>query len=282
MSDSTENTSKPSREQLEARVVAMQLGEASPFEDEQLREQLKGDAALARFCAEIGQTLPLLNEALDVGQALKAKSPKPRLARKRRGKLKLLFRSDTGLAKRRILWLDFRKTLAVAAAVCVVLFIAAGLLLPNLSKAGSNAGRTSANQTKGIAASEATQVAESKLTATAGYSMVEAGKNRPDSTLLAESFANSIQVGGEADLLVDADGVVSTRGIVVTTATGLGADPLAILAYPSSNIGTGSSAGGVDCAIANDSLTPKPSISLDSPKFRAWPCWFSTKPAAIS
>ena len=221
MSDSTENTSKPSCEQLEARVVAMLLGEASPFEEEQLREQLKGDAALAKFCAEIGQTLPLLNEALDVGQAPKAKSPKPRLARKRRGKLKLLFRSDTGLAKRRILWLDFRKTLAVAAAVCVVLFIAAGLLLPNLSKAGSNAGRTSANQTKGIAASEATQVAESKLTATAGYSMVEAGKNRPDSTLLAESFADSIQVGGEADLLVDADGVVSTRGIVVTAATGL-------------------------------------------------------------
>ena len=77
MSDSTENTSKPSCEQLEARVVAMLLGEASPFEEEQLREQLKGDAALAKFCAEIGQTLPLLNEALDVEQAPKAKSPKP-------------------------------------------------------------------------------------------------------------------------------------------------------------------------------------------------------------
>ena len=90
MSDSTENTSKPSCEQLEARVVAMLLGEASPFEEEQLREQLKGDAALAKFCAEIGQTLPLLNEALDVGQAPKAKSAKPRLAGKRRSKLKLL------------------------------------------------------------------------------------------------------------------------------------------------------------------------------------------------
>ncbi|HIM23634.1 MAG TPA: hypothetical protein EYM30_05485 [Verrucomicrobia bacterium] len=73
MSDSTDNSSKPSREQLEARVVAMLLGEASPFEEEQLREQLKTDAALARFCAEIEQTLPLLNEALDVGQAPKAK-----------------------------------------------------------------------------------------------------------------------------------------------------------------------------------------------------------------
>ena len=131
MSDSTENTSKPSREQLEARVVAMLLGEASPFEEEQLREQLKTDVDLAKFCAEIEQTLPLLNEALDVGQAPKAKSPKPRLAGKRRGKLKLLFRSDTGLAKRRIFRMDFRKALAIAAAVCFAAFIAAGLHLPN-------------------------------------------------------------------------------------------------------------------------------------------------------
>jgi len=134
MSDSTENTSKPSREQLEARVVAMLLGEASPFEEEQLREQLKADAALGKFCAEIEQTLPLLNEALDVGQAPKANSPKPRLTGKRRNKLKQLFRSDTGLATRKVVRLDFRKALAIAAAACVVLFVAAGLLLPRLAK----------------------------------------------------------------------------------------------------------------------------------------------------
>jgi len=134
MSDSTENTSKPSREQLEARVVAMLLGEASPFEEEQLREHLKGDAVLAKFCDEIEQTLPLLNEALDVGQARKAKSPKQHLDRKRRNKLKLLFRSDPGLARRNITRLDFRKVLAIAAAVCAVLFVTAGLLLPSLAK----------------------------------------------------------------------------------------------------------------------------------------------------
>lgn len=93
MSDSTENKLKPSREQLEARVVAMLLGEASPFEEEQLRVQLETDAALAKFCAGIEQTLPLLRESLDVGQALKAKSPKPRLSRKRRTELKQLFRN---------------------------------------------------------------------------------------------------------------------------------------------------------------------------------------------
>ena len=148
MSDSTENTSKPSREQLEARVVAMLLGEASPFEEEQLREQLKTDADLAKFCAEIEQTLPLLNEALDVGQAPKAKSPKPRLAGKRRNKLKQLFRGDTGLAKRKVVRLDFRKALAIAAAVCAVLLVAAGLLLPRLAK--SKAGLVVAANSKPV------------------------------------------------------------------------------------------------------------------------------------
>ncbi len=134
MSDSTENTSKLSREQLEARVVAMLLGEASPFEEEQLREQLKTDVDLAKFCAEIEKTLPLLNEALDVGQAPKAKSPKQRLAGEQRRKLKQLFRNNPDLAKRRIFRMDFRKSLAIAAAVCAVLFVTAGLLLPSLAK----------------------------------------------------------------------------------------------------------------------------------------------------
>ena len=138
MSDSTENTSKPSCEQLEARIVAMLLGEASPFEEEQLREQLKGDVALAKFCAEIGQTLPLLNEALDVDQAPKAKSPKPRLAGKRRNKLKQLFRNGSDLPTRKVVRLDFRKGLAIAAAVCAVLFVAAALLLPRLVKSNTD------------------------------------------------------------------------------------------------------------------------------------------------
>ena len=134
MSDSTENKPKPSREQLEARVVAMLLGEASPFEEEQLRVQLKTDAALAKFCAGIEQTLPLLRESLDVGQALKAKSPKPRLSRKRRTELKQLFRNAPGLPKRKVVRVSFRKAVAIAAAVCAVLLVATGLLLPSLAK----------------------------------------------------------------------------------------------------------------------------------------------------
>jgi Mg-chelatase subunit ChlD len=138
MSNSTENTSKPSCEQLEARIVAMLLGEASPFEEEQLREQLKGDVALAKFCAEIAQTLPLLNEALDVEQVPKMKSPKPRLSGKRRNKLKQLFRNGFDLPTRKVVRLDFRKGLAIAAAVCAVLLVAAALLLPRLVKSNTD------------------------------------------------------------------------------------------------------------------------------------------------
>jgi Mg-chelatase subunit ChlD len=280
MSDSTENTSKPSYEQLEARVVAMLLGEASPFEEEQLREQLKGDAALAKFCAEIGETLPLLNEALDVGQAPEAKSPKMRLARKRRGKLKLLFRSDTGLAKRRIFRVEFRKALAIAAAVCAVLLVAAGLLLPNLAKSKAKAGSIAmANKqsneqfgeraeteeetragiednfarAEGVHGAAATTsfavvtVAESEpnfsregLVVDTGLSSAEEGSSKPDSTLLAESFGDSIELQGETMQLVDSAGVVSLRGIAVRAVDGLADGDESVLNlsdYESSNSG---------------------------------------------
>ncbi|MFQ3169023.1 MAG: hypothetical protein ACI8QI_001582, partial [Limisphaerales bacterium] len=256
MSDSTENKSKPSREQLEARVVAMLLGEASPFEEEQLREQLKGDDALAKFCAEIKQTLPLLNEALDVGQAPKAKSPKMRLARKRRGKLKQLFRNGSGLAKRKIFRVEFRKALAIAAAVCVVLLVVASLLLPILAKAKPKAQRIDAEHAKrtadlmelleveeelragivgnntrvdgGQAAAAPTSLAtvtvvESEpgfsrddFAVATGFSTVETGLSKPHSTLLVESFGASIQVRGEADQSAVVAAAVSTRGFAMT------------------------------------------------------------------
>ena len=51
MNDSTKEDINPTRELVEVRLVAMLLGEASPFEEEQLREQLKQDVDLAKFCA---------------------------------------------------------------------------------------------------------------------------------------------------------------------------------------------------------------------------------------
>ena len=209
MSDSTENKTEPSREQLEARVVAMLLGEASPFEEEQLREQLKTDTALAKFCAEIGQTLPLLNEALDVGQAPKAKSPKMRLARKRRGKLRQLFRSENGLAKRKVLRMDFRKALAIAAAVCAVLLVAAGLLLPSLgkSKAGYNITAILAPASRLGESTEAEEELRSGITTVTGYARTEGMQAASEAALAAgatpEAKRNALFARGRVTAAMD-------------------------------------------------------------------------------
>ena len=64
MSDSSDSPSADFRDQVEARLVAMMLGEASAFDEEQLRELLKKDSELAKFHAEMNQLIPLLKEAL--------------------------------------------------------------------------------------------------------------------------------------------------------------------------------------------------------------------------
>jgi len=57
MSDSSEQPSEPTREQQEAHVVAMLLGETSSFEEAQLQQQIRNDERLAKFCSEIEKTL---------------------------------------------------------------------------------------------------------------------------------------------------------------------------------------------------------------------------------
>ena len=49
MSDSNEQPSEATREQLEAHVVAMLLGEPSSFEKAQLQQQIRDDERLAKF-----------------------------------------------------------------------------------------------------------------------------------------------------------------------------------------------------------------------------------------
>ena len=100
MSDSSDNPSANSRDQIEARLVAMLLGEASAYDEEQLREQLKTDADLARFYSEIQRTMPLLREAIASGQGKKAS--RVQLSSKRRKELKQTFVGDERLAKRKV------------------------------------------------------------------------------------------------------------------------------------------------------------------------------------
>ena len=57
MSDSSDNPSADFRDQVEARLVAMMLGEASAFDEEQIRELLKKDSELAKFHAEMNDPI---------------------------------------------------------------------------------------------------------------------------------------------------------------------------------------------------------------------------------
>ena len=194
MNDSTEKKFSQSREQVEARLVAMLLGEASPFEEEQLREQLKQDAGLAKFCAEIEKTLPLLKEALDVGQAGKTKTPKRRPARKHRQRVHRFFQGDPGLTKRKIMRLTSHKVLWIAVAVCAVLLVATGLLLPKLGSSKAKARLTVAMQADRAAAFSEEGEAEDGVLLEGAGQITEAGR-----------------AGDEAGRPVAADGLVPTQ-----------------------------------------------------------------------
>ena len=127
MSDSSDNPSTDFRDQVEARLVAMMLGEASAFDEEQLRELLKKDSELAKFHAEMKQSIPLLKEAL----AAEEKHPanKVQLSGRRRRVLKQTFDGSDRLAKRKVLKPAFRRALVAAAAVLALLLTVSALLL---------------------------------------------------------------------------------------------------------------------------------------------------------
>ena len=127
MSDSSDNPSADFRDQVEARLVAMMLGEASAFDEEQLRELLKKDSELAKFHAEMKQSIPLLKEAL----AAEEKHPanKVQLSGRRRRVLKQTFDGSDRLAKRKVLKPAFRRALVAAAAVLALLLTVSALLL---------------------------------------------------------------------------------------------------------------------------------------------------------
>ena len=127
MSDSSDHPSADFRDQVEARLVAMMLGEASAFDEEQLRELLKKDSELAKFHAEMKQSIPLLKEALAAEE--KHLANKVQLSRRRRRVLKHKFDGSDRLAKRKVLKPAFRRALVSAAAVLALLLTVSALLL---------------------------------------------------------------------------------------------------------------------------------------------------------
>ncbi len=133
------------REQLEVRITALLLGEASAFEEAELLEAIKHDPTLAAYYEEMRQMVKRVEETIQL-TPVEASVSQPKLADARRDQLKELFKQPApaktikldppaGRA-RRVGWLQH---VAAIAAALVILFTAAGFLLPALSKAKSKA-----------------------------------------------------------------------------------------------------------------------------------------------
>ena len=205
MSDSSKQPSEPTREQLEAHVVAMLLWKTSSFEKAQLQQQIRDDERLAKFCSEIEKTLSLVSDAFDSGQAGKAKRANVRLSRQRRSMLKKTFGEGPRLAKRNIASPDFRRALWAIAAVLALLFVVFGVIFPSLSGSKVGIGQlasvktTAEDQSVVHAANTAPSVSENQpVTVTASTEPIPAPIPEPALQPMTES--NLMAEGGEPDL----------------------------------------------------------------------------------
>jgi len=84
---------KQLREQMEVRIVALLLGEASAFETSEIEQAIQRDPELAAFHTEMRRTIELTREASKQFQAVSASGPaQPKLSAERREKLLAHFR----------------------------------------------------------------------------------------------------------------------------------------------------------------------------------------------
>ena len=134
------------REQMEVRIVAFLLGEASPFETAELEAALASDPQLAAFHDEMKRTIGLVQETTThfkpVAQPTQASQPK--LSPERREKLLKTFKviAPAELAQPPTPRFHWSVTLKIAAALVGLLALAA-LFLPALSRTKAKATRLS-------------------------------------------------------------------------------------------------------------------------------------------
>ncbi len=134
MTDS--NREQELREQMEVRIVALLMGESSPFETAELQEAMKKDPALAAFHDEMRRTIGLVSEASTPATA-PATVEQPTLSPERRQALISTFKQKKVLKFPRIPALTFiqRRWLVPATlAASILIFIGAGLFIPASSR----------------------------------------------------------------------------------------------------------------------------------------------------
>jgi Mg-chelatase subunit ChlD/anti-sigma factor RsiW len=133
------------REQLEARLTALLLGELSPDEAAALREIISNDAQLAALHDRLKRTIELVRETAADPAELSAEPPAPRrLGEERRQKLLAQFKTVTPreFARPRPSRSPQRFLLEMAAVIAVVICLS-GLLLPSLARTKAKAQRAS-------------------------------------------------------------------------------------------------------------------------------------------
>ena len=133
------------RELMEVRITAMVLGEASAFEEAELRDAIAGDPELKAYHEEMLRTVGVIDEVVRTG-ASDGGTDRLVLDEKRRGKLQRLFgrpanrsaasSSDDRRAGNRV---SARQILQIAAVVAA-LGIVGSMFLPALSKSKAKAG----------------------------------------------------------------------------------------------------------------------------------------------
>lgn len=138
------------REQLEVRITALLLGEASAFEEAELLDAIKHDPALAAYYEAMRQTVKRVEETIQL-TPVEAATTHSTLSEERRGKLEELFKQPTATKAvkldsragrtRRLGWPQHA---AAIAAAMVILLCVIGLLLPSLAKPKAKASRMAA------------------------------------------------------------------------------------------------------------------------------------------
>src|SRR5262249_19742399 len=120
-----------SREELEARITALLLGELSAEESAALQTSIAQDAELVRLRDRLQQAINLVRETVaSPEQTLLASADAPKLAPERREKLLAAFKSTPPqlLVKRRHVTINWREWGALAA-MFVGLMIVVGVLM---------------------------------------------------------------------------------------------------------------------------------------------------------
>jgi Mg-chelatase subunit ChlD/type II secretory pathway pseudopilin PulG len=143
------NPNQPSREEIEAKLTALLLGELPAEEGRLLRYAIAHDAGLQKLQEELAQTIVLVREAAKTPVAPEMeKTPMIKLSDERRAKLLAHFQTPRPQPKDPLFWLkriDLSRIqaprLLTVLAVLAIVAVLAAMMLPALSKAKSKSMR---------------------------------------------------------------------------------------------------------------------------------------------